>query len=334
MSFDKQQYDEQINKYYLTRMDNERLHDDRVYEVYDKLPRIRQIDEEITSSSINASIEKLRGIEVDKETIKRRNEALKVEKYKLLEAAGYSLEYLEPIYTCPLCKDTGFVGDEPCKCFKEAITKALYKDSGIDKALDRENFDTFSYEYYSDKLDGTHKYSPLQNIQNIVAKSHSYVDTFGESSDSILIRGETGLGKTFLTNCIAKDLLDKGHTVYYVTSINMFDSVIGDVVMGKNVNDKTKSLYNNLYDAELLIIDDLGTELTNSYVATQLFQVLNTRLLKGKSTIISTNLNLHELRDRYSERVVSRIIASYMVFELYGDNIRYAMRIKGRNQSV
>ncbi len=329
MSVNGAEYDKIMQKYNLTRIENARRTDDRRFDVYDKIPRIREIDDLISTSAIAAAKNKIRGIKVDEESIRLQNHNLQLEKANLLLEHGYKEDYLNAIYTCNLCKDTGYIENKPCICFRHQITASLYENSGLKNLLEKENFSTFSYDYYSSENDGIHKHSPQDNIQSIVEKSHQFIDEFGSHKDNLLLRGETGLGKTFLTNCIARELMDQGHTVYYVTSNNLFEKVIADVVMNRDSDPKSRQLYKHVYDAELLIIDDLGTEFTNSFVATQLFQCVNTRLQEGKSTIISTNLTLKELRDRYSERIMSRVIENYMVFEFYGNNIRYQKRLAG-----
>ncbi len=323
MALNGAEYDKIMQEYNLTRIKNMRKSDDRLYAIYDEIPRIREIDEIISTSSIKAAKDKIKGIEVDYELIKQNNETLRIERINILKEKGYGSDYLDPIYTCVKCKDTGYINETPCICLKQKVTENLYRESGIINLLDEENFDTFSYDFYSGELDGTHQYSPKENARNIVNKTQTFVDEFEMNNDNLLIRGETGLGKTFLSNCIAKALMDKGHTVLYVTANNLFEKIIADVVMNKDSNEKSKHLYKNVYEYELLIIDDLGTEFTNSFVSSQFFQCINTRLQNNKSTIISTNLSMKEISARYSERVTSRIVDNYKVFEFYGENIRY-----------
>ena len=144
----------------------------------------------------------------------------------------------------------------------------------------------------------------------------------------MLFSGETGLGKTFLSNCIAKALLPTRHTVLYQSSIHLFEEVCGDAVMRKDSSLKSKEIYDYLFSCDLLIIDDLGTEFTNSFVSSELYNILNTRMRNNRSTVISTNLNLKELTERYSDRISTRIFAEYKVCNFYGSNIRLAKRRK------
>jgi DNA replication protein DnaC len=202
--------------------------------------------------------------------------------------------------------------------------------------LAKENFDTFKTEYYSDEKTDGRQFTPYKNICSVLDKLHIFIDRFeqgfAESDDkrinsvkpNLLFYGETGLGKTFLTNCVAKELLDRGHSVLYLSSNDLFENLIGQYVMNKAT--ELEDLYKLVYNCELLIIDDLGTELTNSFVCSQLFEIINKRALSESSTIISTNLDMDRLSTNYSQRVVSRLIENYSIFNIYGKNIRYEKR--------
>lgn len=161
-----------------------------------------------------------------------------------------------------------------------------------------------------------------------MSASRQFTENFQDSRPGILIYGETGTGKTFLTNCIAKELLDKGYTVLYLSAINLFDNILQDIIIKGGHEPHQKMLYDYIYNCDFLIIDDLGTEYTNSFVLSQLFEIINTRTIKRQSTLISTNLDLQEFKNRYTERIMSRIVDSYLIFNLYGDNIRYVKRMK------
>ena len=165
-----------------------------------------------------------------------------------------------------------------------------------------------------------------------MSASRQFTENFQDSRPGILIYGETGTGKTFLTNCIAKELLDKGYTVLYLSAINLFDNILQDIIIKGGHEPHQKMLYDYIYNCDFLIIDDLGTEYTNSFVLSQLFEIINTRTIKRQSTLISTNLDLQEFKNRYTERIMSRIVDSYLIFNLYGDNIRYVKRMKKHSQ--
>lgn len=230
-----------------------------------------------------------------------------------LAAAGYPTDYLEPIYDCPICNDTGFITGAQCACLKKRISRALYAQSGIEHMLEANNFSTLSYEYY--------KGDDLIAFQNAVQVCKDMVMNFGTHKDSLLLYGTVGCGKSFLSGCVAKELMDKGASVVYFSASQFFNTL------------HQNTLYNTeeeLYNNDLVIIDDLGAELTNSFVTSSLFSFLNDRILRGKATIISTNLNLAELRDRYGERISSRIIQNFKLLKLSGPDIRILQRLSER----
>lgn len=262
---------------------------------------------------------------LNKEIIK-----LKEEKLKILRKNNFPDNYLEINYNCKKCKDTGYITEnnhsELCNCFKQKLFNIEYNKSNISN-LQNQNFDTFKSTYYSETVD-KQKYnsdiSPRKNIEFIKSICLDFINNF-ESSDSknLLFTGNTGLGKTFLSSCIANELIKKGKTVLYQTAPVMLDTII-DYRFGKS---KDSTIYNSLLDVDLLIIDDLGTECINNMKFTELFNILNTRLLnqnnKITKTIISTNLNLQNLFNTYDERIVSRLVGNYNICRFYGDDIRF-----------
>ena len=326
MALKNSQYYALMREYEQTRLKNHDLQMKRYEEVYKKLPEFKSLDESISILSVQYGKKMLNGDPKALSSLKEELAILRQNKKNLLTSAGFPKDYLEPIYECPLCHDTGYQGSHPCKCMTQKVIDELYNQSTIREILERENFSTFSLNYYSRENDGTHKHTPYENASNTLAACKDYVEHFDESHSGILIYGETGLGKTFLSNCIAKALLDKGHTVLYLTSINLFENILSGIIMG-NVREKEKMmLYDYIYNCELLIIDDLGTEVPNTFVNSQLFEIINMRNNRSLATLISTNLSMRELSDRYTERIMSRIIGDFKVFPLYGTNIRYTKR--------
>lgn len=328
MAFSDTQYDELMNTYYKNQIENRAAEQARREEIYNAIPRIEEIDEYIASSSIDAVRTRLKTGADCTSTVREGNHTLIAEKLDLLKSHGYPEDYLKPIYTCPLCKDTGRIGTEYCTCFKQAAISLLYRQSTLEQILETENFEHFDLSFYPKEKDATHPYSPYENMNNILTKTKSFVEAFDKEGGNLLFYGETGLGKTYLSNCVAKALLDTQHTVLYQTAIHLFENVCGDVIMKKSQNPNSQETYRYLYNCDLLIIDDLGTEFTNSFVASELYNILNTRMREKKSTVISTNLNLQELTERYSDRISTRIFAEYKVYNFYGDNIRLAKRRK------
>ena len=300
-----------------------------IAEIYEKIPRIREIDCEISKISLAKAREKLENSNCDLTQYKKQIASLSLKKVSLMEDAGYPSDYLEAHYTCKKCKDTGFVDGKPCSCFKQELYNKLYNQNNIYVALNSENFDNFNYSLYSDERDPLQELTPLQNIKKVVKTCNEFIDNFDESKESLLIFGEVGVGKTFLTSCIANELIKRSHSVVYISAVKLFEMLSDTRSFSRDYETQLSNLSKkHLFDSELLIIDDLGTELTNSYTASHLFNCINERMLTGKPTIISTNLNLPDIQRRYSDRIFSRIISSYKLLKIYGDDIRNIKRTR------
>ena len=303
--------------------------DQRREEVYQKVPQIRQIEDEISSQAVRCARKLLDGDANAKEELKQHIEDLREQKEVLLSAFGFPADYMEMHYVCPECQDTGYVDGRKCRCFKKEEIRLLYSQSNIEEVLLRENFDSFSYEYYDDRV-------VIPEIQMTVAdymrQVHTwckeYVENFEKKGGNLIFTGSTGVGKTFLTNCIAKALIDQYQSVIYLSSNDLFD-VFSKNKFHYDTEEEMKDMYQYILDCDLLIIDDLGTELTNSFVSSQLFLCINERILRKKSTIISTNLPLDRFMETYSERTFSRISSNYTIIKLFGNDIRIQKKLLG-----
>ena len=325
MALSKTQYDTLMQKYEEKRRNNQLLEESRYHEICEAIPEFYELDQQIAHNSIQKGKALLMGSSsAILEELKRSNMELSMRKIELLVEYGYPKDYLEPIYECPSCKDTGYIGQEKCHCLKKEIIKLLYSQSGITKQLEQENFSTFRYDYYSSSLIADKPLSPRENISSIIELCKSFIEHFPDQHDNFLFQGNAGVGKTFLSNCIAKAILDKQCSVIYLTSFQLFDILEKHRFQKKYEEDNTSLNieFHYLFECDLLIIDDLGTEMNNSFVSSQLFLCINERLLKKKSTIISTNLSLAQLKEAYTERVVSRFIEHYHICNIYGEDIR------------
>ena len=340
MSHRNDHYNAVRRMYDLRQLNNQREYDLRKQEVYRCVPELEALDRQLVSRSVADIKQALLsgktaiGASVSFATAKENADTPALSEHekkrrKLLTDAGFPEDYLEPKYLCPYCKDTGYIDDKMCKCFKAAAINLLYADSGLRCALDSENFDTFSYEYYADDItDPLTGLTPYQNIQNAVKIAREFIHNF-DAPDSacrnLLICGNTGVGKTFLTNCIARELIHSNHGVVYL-SANELLSVLEDYKFKRNTasadTEAINERYAAIHDCDLLIIDDLGTEMTNNFSVTQLFNLLNSRQLQRRSTIISTNLSMQHIKETYSERIFSRIASSYDYIRLFGEDIR------------
>ena len=238
----------------------------------------------------------------------------------LLEERGYSPSDLAPSFLCPDCRDTGYIEGRKCHCFLQAEIRLLYRQSHLEEILKQENFRTFSYEWYEGE--------DREVMQGNVQEAHLFIDTFDREFRNLLLLGEVGTGKTFLSNCIAKELMDTCHSVVYLTAFELFQ-LLAKAAFGKDSSrENWEAGYPYLLDCDLLIIDDLGTELPNSFTVSQFFLCINERILRRKSTLISSNLNMEALGSIYSERTLSRIISSYTIRQLPGNDIRIKKRRK------
>lgn len=317
------QYNKILREYDKRQLENRHELEERVKHIYSILPELKEIDDQIVSNSIQSAKLSLMGDDQSLNSLADRNLDLSMRKIEILTENGYPSNYLMPTYHCKDCKDTGYIENEKCHCFKQAIVDLLYSQSNIKGIMEQENFSTFRYDFYTDSyIEETTNLTPLANIKKVVSSCKEYIDTFDSTYSNLLLYGNAGVGKTFLANCIAKELLDRSHTVIYLTAFQLFD------ILEKNKfnKDQEKSEANEQFayilDCDLLIIDDLGTELNNSFVTSQLYLCINERHLRKKSTIISTNLSWDNLNTNYSERIFSRLASNYRLLKIVGDDIR------------
>ncbi len=328
MPLSNAQYDEIMRDYDRRQLNNRHLLDKRRSEVYAKFPRIKEIDSLVASSALQHARLYLDGDTSAAASLKETLASLRNERTGLFRAHGYPPDYLDTVYTCTDCKDTGYINGRKCHCFKQAIINTVYAQSNIRDILYRENFDTFSYDYYSgSEISSTTGLSSLDTAKKAVAECKEFIKDFDNKPKNLLIYGKTGVGKTFLSNCVAKELLEKGCSVIYFTAFQLFD------ILSRGVFDKDADAidaHQNIFDCDLLVIDDLGTELSNAFTTSQLFLCVNERLLRHKSTIISTNLNLNQIVEIYSERTFSRICDAYTLIHLFSG---VDIRIKKRQSS-
>lgn len=326
MALSNAQYDEIMRKYQQRQAANRHLTQKRQEELYARIPSLKEIEHQISEVSVSSARKMLDGDALAFSSLKEQLASLRSQKQALLAKSGYDESSLAPVYTCKDCKDTGYINGSKCHCFRQEIINVVYSQSNIKNILEKENFSTFSYEYYSDRdFSSATGLSSLATMQNAVASCRHFIDDFDNKPKNLLFYGDTGVGKTFLSNCVAKELLERGNSVIYFTAFQLFD------ILSKGVFDRDAdaiAAHQNIFDCDLLIIDDLGTEVSNSFTTSQLFLCVNERILRGKSTIISSNLSPRELLDVYSERTFSRISSNYTIINLFGDDIRLKKRQK------
>lgn len=324
MALKNDQYNQILREYDSRRLKNKHELDRRLKEAYRLIPQLKSLEDEMISLSAESGRMALRGDDGSLRALKAKTLEIKAHQIELLLSNNLPADYLDMQYECGKCKDTGFIGNEKCSCLKQAIADLMYSGSNIKSVLAHENFSNFSFSYYSDDyIDGAVGLSPLSNMQKVVANCKKFIKHFDMKRDNLLLLGNTGVGKTFLANCIARELLDKGYTVIYLTAFRLFD-ILEKYKFGKDEESafQASTQFEYILDCDLLIIDDLGTELYNSFTNSQLYLIINERLLRKKSTVMSTNLSLSDMNTNYSERVYSRIISSYHVLRIIGEDIR------------
>lgn len=297
-----------------------RLLEEHRLEVCEKIPRLREIDSEVAAVSASGARALLNGQETDLARLKSTVAALSREREALLTENGYPADYLELAYTCRECEDTGYVNGQKCKCFKQAEIKLLYTQSNLSEILEKENFEHFSFDYYSDTIrNEATGLTAKDTAKQAYDLAWNFVKCFDTRFQNLFLYGNTGVGKTFLSHCIAGELLKSAHCVLYFSAFDLFDTLAQSKFARKQEDTDSENM---IFDCDLLIIDDLGTELTNSFVASQLFLCINERIMRRKSTIISTNLELGAFSETYSERTFSRIASNYHMIKLIGKDIR------------
>ena len=288
------------------------------------VPEVMELDNEIQRLSISLPMSILRGIpEEELNAVREKITSLRERKYELLTANGYPMDYLTLHYQCNKCKDTGFIGNKKCSCYKSKLVKLYYQTSELENSLRNCNFKNFNINLFSSTYDNNHKYTQKKNMEMIYEFIiGAYLPNFEKSNTNLLFYGESGTGKTFLSWCIAKELLDKGYLVIYKTS----DELIKDLRSIALENNST--LLDLLINCDLLIIDDLGSEQITDFSSTELFTLINKKILKNKKMLISTNLSLPLISKRYSERISSRIIGEFKLFKFFAEDIRIQLNLK------
>ncbi len=328
MGLSNSQYESIMRSYQQRQLLEKRKLDERTAEVYAALPAVQELNAEIGRASVRSARMLLGG---DPDAVQKLRETiadLREQREVLLRSKGYPDDYLEMHYECPLCKDTGYVDNRKCRCFRAKEIEILYRQSNIREVLKAENFDTFRTDWFDDeKKDPRTGKTVREYMEMVKDMCQRYVREFPEQKGSLLFTGKTGLGKTFLSNCIARELIEQCFSVVYLSAAEMFDIFSKERFSREEDEDHTRSEY--LTECDLLIIDDLGTELVNTFTVSQLFYLVNDRLIAKKGTIISTNLPTNQMRDEFTDRVMSRIISGYQIIPLYGEDIRVRRKLLG-----
>lgn len=293
----------------------------RTYDAEERIPELHLIHQRLRSSGTEIFRAAILGGDIQKkiQEIKGENDALRLKKSELLAAAGLPEDYTEPRYECELCCDTGYQNGRMCRCFKEALVLAGIEASGLGKLVHTQSFDSFSLDYYTGK--DREALSRYRDALKDFAESFN-----GDIGASWLLMGGTGLGKTHLSSSVAMTVIRRGFNVVYTSATSLFAVYEKQRFGDGHVGDGTDEQF---YDADLLIIDDLGTEATNQFTVSCLYNIINSRLISGKSTIINTNLTKEDLGKRYTDRITSRLFGEFIPLVFRGTDIR-AQKLSGK----
>ena len=300
--------------------DRESENREHLARAYAQVPRIREIDMELRRSMVQAAQAAFSGgIDVQEAMarVREKNLALQRERARL-EEAYFEEGYLDDSPICEKCGGTGYIGSNMCECLAELCRQEQKKELTI-LTGGRESFSQFRLDYYPDRVDPKYGVSPRNIMERVLETCRRYALTFNQNAGNLLFVGGTGLGKTFLSACIARVVADRGCSVIYETSAHLF-SKLEQAKFSPNEDNRREAA--KLNDCDLLIIDDLGTEMPGQFVTAALYSLLNDRLLAGKPMVVSTNLNVDEMSRRYSPQIASRLHGGFNRMTFVGEDIR------------
>lgn len=295
--------------------------DRRREEVHARVPGLAELDRELAATGPEIMRVTLCGGE-DREKnlarVRERNELLLRARGEMLRQAGYPEDYTAVRYECEKCGDSGFADGGMCTCMKRALTLAGYESSGIGELLRTQTFERFSLSYYQSSPEQYERMS--HNLQVMKQFAHEFS---ADKMKNLLLTGSTGLGKTHLSSAAARVIIDRGFDVQYVTAVGLL-SDFEYQRFGSGMNGEEGENVGRYYGCDLLIIDDLGTEVINQFTLSCLYNVINIRLTKRKSTLINTNLTPKEIREKYWDRIASRLFGEYYLLTFAGTDVRRA----------
>ncbi len=334
MSLTNQQYDEIMRIYERRRDQSRRALEERQKKAYEAVPALLGLDARRADTALAAVRSRLNAADDSQEDagapLRLQMADLSRQAERLLTEAGFPADYLQPVYECSDCRDTGYIGSEKCHCFESLAMRYYFEQPGLEAVLAEETFDAFRLDYYPQEAE-VEKGGRLQTVavRSLMEKNlqtcRRFVADFDKADTSLLFSGGVGLGKTFLSHCIAGELIAQHHTVVYASAAELFRR-IGELYFSQEST--LSELTERLAGCDLLILDDLGTEVPSVVTHSVLFQLLNRRIDERRSTIISTNLDVSALSETYSERSVSRIISCFTLLPFYGEDIRLQKKLR------
>ena len=314
MRYSNAVFEKTINELNIRKRTAEEICEKRIAEVEEKFPEIKRLNNKIS----NVKYELTQAFSLDNfsqamQKISNENLSAQKKRTELLEAFGYPKNYFDVSYSCRLCHDTGFVGGKRCPCFDELLTKYSIEELNSNCRIVLNDFQAFKLDVYGE--------SEKPIMERVYKECLKYVDNFKKNSDSLLFIGSTGLGKTMLSSAIAKGVISKGFNVAY-DSISNFLRKIENEHFGRS----SESTMDLLLSADLVILDDLGSEFQSPFNNSSLYDIINTRINYGLPTIISTNYSHKELNEKYNERIISRLFGMYIPVKFVGKDVRQIKR--------
>lgn len=324
MGYSSSVYKTAADRLFERRLKAEKEADRRKAEIYKKLPRTKELEKEISRCGIQAARAVLSGgnSKEEMENLRDSNLAMQSELTEILTSNGYDKDVFEPSYHCKKCNDTGYYEENGrtlvCNCLKQTLVSCACEELNRTAPLSLSTFESFSLDYYEKETDLKTGISPFNHMSKILRYCQNYAENFTKNSESILMKGATGLGKTHLSLAIANKVITKGFGVIYVSAPSLMQKLEKQYFSNNDEN----SALDMLVECDLLIVDDLGTEFKSQLSVSLMYNIFNSRMLANKPVIINTNLNLRELEKFYTERFVSRIIGNAQKLDFLGSDIR------------
>lgn len=292
--------------------------------VYEKYPALFELEKNIRNTATEYTKKIING-DADENEMKAALEALSKEKDALFESYNLDKNEFEPQYECKKCNDTGYIGNEMCSCFKKRLIEENFRNSNIGETLSHQTFENFEFKYYSSEKTDNRPLSPLENMKHNFAVCKTFAEKFDEISKSLLLIGATGLGKTYLSTCVANKLLSAGKSVVYISAVDFFKRI------EKSRFDSANTDTLLFESCDLLIIDDIGTEAPSVYTTAVFSDILDKRIRLGKKMILSSNTRFSDFEKIYGERVFSRLAGCFECLLFYGKDIRIQKFLNGGN---
>lgn len=330
MGYDKKLLAEARRELEREREERRQAFEQRRSEIYAREPRIRAIDRTLSQTAaavLKAALNTGGDPTAAIEGLRQQNLTLQAERAGLLSRMGLPADYLTEKPLCEKCGDTGYAGSATCDCVKTRYARLLREQLSTVLPIRDQNFARFNMEYYSTRPDGRLGLSPRENMEYNLDECKAYAKNFGAQSPNLLLYGSTGLGKTFLSSCIAESVAARGFSVAYDTAINIV-AAYETIKFGGGNGEEAAERAARYERADLLIIDDMGTEMGTAFTVSALYNLINNRLMARRPMIVNTNLPPEALAEKYSPAVASRLLGEFVSLRFFGDDIRLLKKQK------